>query len=343
MKTIYPKNLSEGSTIGVTAPSSGVLPKFEKRLEIACAHKVSLGYNVRLGKCLFGNNKEVSAPAKERAADLMAMFEDPEIDAIIPPWGGELLIEIYPYLDFDLIAKNPKWICGYSDTSSLLFATTLKTGIATVHGMNLIDGVSTQKDSLSMLWDAPMRKDSGEEFVQSSSELYQSKWSDFTVDPESSFQLDTPTKWKELSGLKNCNFDGRLIGGCLDVLVNLTGTEYGNLQSYGKNVGEGLVVYLENCELSPYDSARALWNMRLAGWFENAKGILIGRTPAKDASSSDQLSQIEALESALSELNIPVLYDVDIGHVPPQLTLVNGSLCSVQFEEGKGTITQRLI
>jgi muramoyltetrapeptide carboxypeptidase len=48
-----------------------------------------------------------SAPARERAAELTAMFADPSIHAVIPPWGGELAVELLPHLDLDIISSAP--------------------------------------------------------------------------------------------------------------------------------------------------------------------------------------------------------------------------------------------
>jgi len=81
--------------------------------------------------------------------------------------------------------------------------------------------------------------------------------------------------------------------------------------------------------------------MKSVGWFENINGILIGRTRGGKAFGDFDLKY--ALEKSLNSLNIPVIYDADIGHVAPQFTLVNGSMSNVEYNEGKFKIIQEFI
>ena len=83
-------------------------------------------------------------------------------------------------------------------------------------------------------------------------------------------------------------------------------------------------------------------NIKQAGWLDGVNGILIGRSCGKDTDKKEFLSYEEALHSTLDELNLPVLYDVDIGHSPPQMTLINGALGTVEFSSDKGRVLQVL-
>src|SRR5690606_29406022 len=113
-------------TIGITAPSSGVKKELHHLLEQTIRRHESEGYKLKVGKTAWTQEEAKSAPADIRASELMDMLMDEQIDAIIPPWGGELLIEILEFLDFSNM--EPKWIMGYSDVSLLLLAVTLNTG-----------------------------------------------------------------------------------------------------------------------------------------------------------------------------------------------------------------------
>ncbi|MNN82906.1 LD-carboxypeptidase [compost metagenome] len=81
--------------------------------------------------------------------------------------------------------------------------------------------------------------------------------------------------------------------------------------------------------------------MKLAGWFENCSGIMFGRSgsnhPMENYTAEDVYKEMS------EELGLPVIYDIDCGHVPPQLTLINGAYAEVQTVNGTGTITQHLI
>ena len=145
------------------------------------------------------------------------------------------------------------------------------------------------------------------------------------------------TEWKRvgagrwsLQGAESLKVRGRLIGGCIETVSNLTGTPYGDVAGFGRDYADdGLIVYLEASEDRAAEICRNLHGLRLAGWFEHAKAILIGRTKAPD---HPLMSQREAVLDALGPLGLPIVFDLEIGHVPPHLPLVNGALATVTLD-----------
>lgn len=132
-------------------------------------------------------------------------------------------------------------------------------------------------------------------------------------------------------------FRGRLIGGCIDTLVHLVGSVFGNLPKFVQGCGaEGAILYLENAEMSPTELVRALHRVRWAGWFDGLAGLLIGRSAAADTAGAHELRYETALQRELAGLSFPVLVDVDIGHRPPKLMLVNGALAEVDWSAADG-------
>src|SRR5690606_15494818 len=122
-------------------------------------------------------------------------------------------------------------------------------------------------------------------------------------------------------------FDGRLIGGCVDTLRHLAGTAYGDVPGYvarNRRRNEATILYLENCELAPFDLGRTLSGLRLAGWLDGLSGLMLGRSSGPDAigvsahQTRDPYTYYDALCQSLADLPYPVLYDVDIGHRQPQ-------------------------
>ena len=151
--------------------------------------------------------------------------------------------------------------------------------------------------------------------------------------------LPRPTRWRTLGDREIGTLRGRLLGGCLETIAMLPGTPFGDLDAFAPE--DDLLVYVEVAEVDAYTAARMLHHLRLAGWFDRATGILVGRTSAPDASD---YTQVDALRDALGGLDVPVLYDLDLGHVPPQLALVNGALTEVTLDaSGTGTLVQHLI
>ena len=128
------------------------------------------------------------------------------------------------------------------------------------------------------------------------------------------------------------SFSGRLIGGCLDVLAMLCGTKYDRVEAFAeKYSGDGLVWFLEACDLNVFGIRRAIWQLKNAGWFRNVKGFLIGR-PWAGQQDMMGLDHLRAVTDVLAELRVPILLDVDIGHLPPMMPLISGSMADVHYE-----------
>jgi muramoyltetrapeptide carboxypeptidase LdcA involved in peptidoglycan recycling len=85
---------------------------------------------------------------------------------------------------------------------------------------------------------------------------------------------------------------------------------------------------------------RSLLSLRLHGWFDGLAGVLLGRTAAPEVADPARLDHPGAVREALGDLPCPVLFDLDIGHRQPQMTLVNGALATCRFEAGAGSLAQ---
>ncbi|HET9240332.1 MAG TPA: S66 peptidase family protein [Oligoflexus sp.] len=342
----YPGPLKSGSTIAVTAPSSGVSSGCHKRLDIAIAHLRSQGFQLIEGDCLRSDYKHVSGPKEKRIAEFMRFWNDPKVDLIFPPWGGEIAHSLLPLIDFESLKKNPTWVQGYSDTSTYMMPITLLTDIATSHGCNLIDFVPSQIDDLTKGALNILRLSQGQSYRQNASQKWQKKWGDFQVEPDVAYNLTELTEWKVLGTDKvgPISFSGRLIGGCLDTICFLVGTRFGDVPGFiRRHHGDGVIIYLENCKQNPTSVHRHLFNMKMAGWFEGIRGIILGRSGGPNPLEAEKLQYEEVLEDVLAELDLPVVYDCDIGHAVPQMTLVNGAMAKVHFEKGSGWVEQRFV
>jgi len=188
------------------------------------------------------------------------------------------------------------------------------------------------------MWQSVLSTKIGESVLQHSSAKYQKEWQHNSQSP-CVFNLTEQTYWKTVSNQK-VKIYGRLLGGCIDVIRHLIGTAYGDVQNFRKQYisGEPVLWYLENCELNTTDLRRSLVQMKLAGWFEQCSGIMFGRS---DANTPVNNYTVEDVYKELSdELGIPIIYDVDCGHLPPQITFINGAYAEVEVEEGKGIVLQ---
>ena len=131
---------------------------------------------------------------------------------------------------------------------------------------------------------------------------------------------------------------GRLLGGCLDCLATLCGTKFDKVAEFNEKYKEdGVLWFLEACDLNVMGIRRALWQLDAAGWFKNAKGFLIGR-PYCYGEEFFGLDQYKAVVDILSKYNVPIIMDLDIGHLPPMMPLVCGSVAEARVKDNSITI-----
>lgn len=337
-----PRPLRAGDTVALCAPSSGVEPALWPRLERAIARLQSWGLRVHEGATLRRQGQQCSAPAAERAAELQALLLDPDIAAVLPPWGGERAIELLPRLDFQaLAAAEPKWFSGFSDLSTLQLPLLLRAGWMSLHGPNLMELGAAELDANTAALQALLFQ--AEAPLQQASTRWQARSPDWRDEPAANLQLSESTRWRRLDGHDEALvLRGRLVGGCLDTLARIAGSDYGDLRAWRQTPGiTPPLLFLENCEMAPCELLRALWSLRLHGWFEGAAGLILGRhAPPAVAGSAQQLSHEDAVRAALDGLDLPVLLDADIGHVPPQLGLIQGEWAALHWAANRLELRQ---
>ena len=334
----YPAALRPGDRIGVTAPSSGVethlMPRFEACLEALRAQ----GYDVVTGQALDGAS-HISASKEVRATELMSMLTDPGIKAVFPPWGGETAIDLLDVLDWESLADaDPTWVIGFSDTTTWMLPLTLRLDWATLHGAMLMDEPYVQPDGL-VRW-ADLANANAPVTQRGTGRHHVGGRADWVGDPaQSTRSYDGFGAWSTLRP-EPVYVTGRLVGGCIETMVNIAGTPYGDVPAWAAAQPEGTIVYLEACGDDAYTICRNLHGLRLAGWFDTAHAVVIGRTSAPD---TDTLTQREAVADALGPLGMPVVLDVECGHVAPRMPLVNGALARLVVDGDRQEITQELV
>ena len=334
----YPNFLKKNDLIGVPAPSASA----EDELKIAKYKNADKyfnenGYRTLLSKNLYTGKKGRSADKKIRAKEVNDMFQNKDVNLILCAGGGEFLVEILPYIDFNLIKKNPKYICGFSDPTGLLYPITTMCDIATIYGSNFSSfGDETfyqpHYDFLNII--------TGEKLSETSYELYEVERPEKVTGLEG-LNLTEKVCWKTLDN-KKAEFTGRIIGGCFDIIAELAGTKYDGIDKFNeKYKNEGIIWYFDNCELSMEETIRVLWKFNELGYFKYAKGVIFGRFGVETTYFDYDVKSC-LKDSVLGELNIPVIYDADISHKAPSITIINGSIAHVECSRGKGKIDFKL-
>ena len=331
----FPKPLQPGDRIGVTAPSAGVAPRARPRIDFCVEWLRGRGYDVVVGECMSAD-RWVSAPKEQRAAELTAMLTDPSIRAVVPPWGGAgTALDLLDQLDYQAIAAaEPTWFVGFSDSSTWMVPLTLLAGLPTLHGDNLADTPYAVPEGL-VHWTDVASSNGTIEQTDSGRIL---SWHSLEVADATQWRDVGEGRWR-LHGTDSLDVTGTLIGGCTELMPAIAGVRYGDVRAFGEEHGD-LVIYLEAAGAEAFSICRYLHTLRYAGWFDDAVAILIGRTNAPASTDDGGLTQDDAVLDALGGLDCPIVFDVEIGHVPPHLPLLNGATARVVVDESGHQIVQ---
>lgn len=311
---IFPKYLNDEDTVGVTACSCGVLSKIDSY------NKTVEKFNDNKLNIIESNNVKtdglVSSDAFTRWNELKELLVDDSVKMINVARGGDYLFEMIPYVDFDLIKDNIKWICGSSDPTSLLYIITTKLDIATIYtpcNMTGFDQIVLH-DSLKNYF----KIIKGEKIKQLKYDKYE-----LNALTDDKYNLDTLNVWHNING--NVDERGIIIGGCIEVLKDIIGTKFDYTKDFLSRYNDkGIIWYFDVFSMSPEVLYNTLLQFKYAGWFESAKAILISKTKyVPDFTSTTYLDVVK------KAIDIPCIYGFDVGHVKPSFTVINGSLVHV--------------
>lgn len=334
----YPKFIKENSCIGIPTPSAGAY-SIQKQNKMLNAKKnlESLNYKLILSDNLLKCSRGRSASPKDRAKEINDMFMNKDIDLILCATGGDFLVEILPYVNFDLLKANPKYVAGFSDPTGLLYPITTKYDIATIYGQNF-SSFGTEKLHKSQKEFIEIIK--GNLITQNNYDLYEKEYRELITGLEG-YNLTETVYWNTLDN-KPINIKGRIIGGCLDIISCLAGTKYDGINEFNlKYKDDGIIWYFDNCELTMEETIRTLWKLNELEYFKYTEGIIFGRF-GLDKTCYEYNTKSCLQDSILNKLNIPIIYDADISHKSPCLTIINGSMATINVEDGKGTISFQL-
>lgn len=300
------KRLKKGDHIRVVSPSSSIERIGGFEANVAAKEKLeALGFRLSFSEHYFENDIFDSAPIASRVADLEAAFANETVDAILTTIGGFNCNELLPYLDFDLIAQNPKIFCGYSDTTALLNAIYAKTGIQTYMGPSYSSFKMREgQDYQTQAWLNAVTQDS---FTLEPSEEWSSDAWYIPDAPRTFF----PTDWKVYNPGQA---SGVAIGGNLSTFALLHGTEFAPKP-------DKYILFLEEAEEDHYVEFTRHF-AALLQVYPNPQAVLIGRFPKETEMTEEILLTILDKHPILKK--VPVLYDLDFAHTQPLFTITIG-------------------
>lgn len=302
-----PRVLKKGDTVGIIAPSS---PQFEPgNLKFATDWLTKMGLHFKVGANSTKSYSSYAGSDSARAEDLHTLWSDDDITAVLPMRGGAGASRILPKLDFSLFEQKPKILVGFSDITALLIAINQKSNLVTFHG-----------PTVGLMFETAYTHNYYQKAIMGIVPI------GLVADPPSEvWGSDYPPTRMVIAEGKG---RGRLTGGCLTLIRGLMGTPY-------EIDCDDRIVFLEDVDEEPHNIDRILTQMILAGKFDRARGIIIGDCSGcrPGGSKRNVLPLNSSLETILrehfSDLGIPVIYGLKLGHTPDKVTLPLGVMASL--------------
>lgn len=288
---LCPPALRPGDTIAIVPTARAIVPE-ELREGIALAE--SWGLRVKLGSCVGRKHFQQAGTSRQRAADLQAAFDDPDVKAIWCARGGYGTVHLLKHMDLEAVRRNPKWLVGFSDVT-VLHNTLHKLGIASLHAQ--------------MPFNVGAKSDTARETLRKA--LFGDPLSLITM-RELGPEPSAPNRPGESEGV--------LVGGNLSLLFALRGTPY-DLDPTGK------ILFIEDLDELLYHLDRMIMNLKLGGWFERIAGLVVGGlTEMKDKDPADPfgLSAEQIIEKAVGPVSYPVCYGFPAGHITDNRAMMMG-------------------
>jgi muramoyltetrapeptide carboxypeptidase len=306
---LRPRALPPGGVIGVVAPASPVHSRSD--VERGVRRWQARGYRVKVSPQVYVIDGYMAGTGRERAADLMAMVEDPEVDALQVVHGGFGSTKLIEHLEFDSIRAHAKPLIGRSDITALHCAIAAYAGLVTFYGPGLADI-------------APPR---GSDFTAAAVERALGSKQALGV-------LAAHPSDPFLRTIAGGRVSAPLAGGCLWPLCKTIGTPW-------QPDLRGKVFFVEEVGEPPWSMDAHLTHLAQAGVLDGVAGVVVGRLKHCEWSESrpenpNNLSLDEVLDRHFAGLGVPVLHGIPVGHESDTLTIPLG--VSVTLDADAGTL-----
>lgn len=296
--------------IGIVTPSAPAPALFPERFQRGINCLRNLGFKVKLGKHVSTINGWTAATAMERATDINLFFLDEDVSLLMASIGGDYSAEILQYLDWETIRANKKGLIGYSDITILLLAIGIKAQQITYYGPTLMTEFAEFPNPPSMSQETFLHifvKNSALEIMPCSALL--EKGIDWRLLPKERTFLNPVIQKTIRSGCAK----GIVIGGCIEALERIRGTEY--FPNFKNSI---LIMETVDEKFNEKKWRSIITDYVNMGVFKDIAGLIIGQKLWNEE-VIDKLS--EMLIAATEERAIPILYGLPFGHISPIATL----------------------
>lgn len=302
---IIPNAITWNSTIGLVAPASPIY--VSSQFDNMITTLKDLGFKLKLGKHVKDQYGYLAGKDEDRAADLVNMFKDDQVEAILCVRGGWGCNRILDHLDYEVIKNNPKPLIGFSDITSLHNAILSKTGLISYHG-------PVGKSD----WNTFTKMSFEEVLIQKNKAIY-----------------ELPEEQDDAFIINSGKAEGRILGGNLSVLVAMLGSDY--LPNF-----EDSILFLEDVGEDVYRLDRMLTQLKLNGILDQISGFIFGKCTNCDA-GSNSLTLPQLFNDLIKPLNIPAFYGAMISHEDYNVTIPVGLRAKMDADEMKFEILSEAV
>jgi muramoyltetrapeptide carboxypeptidase len=326
--------LKIGDSIGIFSPSSPITYSCPKRFTRGIKYLQGKGFNIIAGNLTGKYDFYRSGSIRARAEELNALIRNPDIKCIMSTIGGMNSNSILPYIDYEELKRNPKIIIGYSDVTAILLAIYTKTGITTYYGPALVASFGEFP---------PLVDDTYQYFKELLIDEIQfpytlktpSVWAEESIDWETQ---DRPKKQNEnsLVTVYGGTVRGRLIGGNLDTMQGIWGSEY------MPQIKDGDILFIEDALKDAATIERSFSLLKLNGVFDRISGIILGKHQSFNDCKTGR-KPYEILLEVLGDKKLPFIAEFDCCHTHPMMTLPIGCEIELDATNQKVTIVKYLL
>ncbi|GAB6108154.1 S66 family peptidase [Fusibacter bizertensis] len=340
---IHPSGLKSGDKIMTVSLSWGGAgePGIIERYKLAKSRlEDDFGFIVIESEHALKGSRFLYEHPELRAKDFMNAFLNPEIKGIFSCIGGDDTLRLLPYIDFEIIRSNPKVFLGYSDSTVNHFMC-LKAGLGSFYGPAILsefgENVKMHDFTVASFKRALINKLPIGKLPQSE------QWTSERLEWNNTENLKISRTMNAESHGAMClsgsgTVEGRLIGGCIEVLDWLRGTELWPAAS----VFDGAILFLETSEdmPSPDNVLHMLRCFSALGIFDRIGGIIMGKPYHEKYFEAYQECLLDVVVHEAGQKSLPIMYNINIGHTAPMLTLPMGVLTQINCENQSITILE---
>jgi muramoyltetrapeptide carboxypeptidase len=341
---IRPRHLEPGDTLGIIAPASA--PPDPRTIDHAAAQLETLGFRIKLAPNVRRRHGYLAGSDRERAGDLMRMFADHKVNAILCVRGGYGSARLLPLLDYRIVRTNPKIFVGYSDITSLHCAFLTQANLISFHGPMLASDFAHADMPPFTLQN--FFRTLGLERESTTATRSGTPGRPVSRHPDRRPQLQ-PAPGSILPGyrrktvkiLRRGRAHGQLIGGNLTLLCTLIGTPW--QPPFKKRI-----LFFEDLGEEPFRFDRMLTHLLSCGLLQQLAGVAVGlNVNSTDPKARRGQEFRQTLEDVLKErllpLNIPIVTGLPFGHVRHNATLPLGVRATLDANAGDLVLTESAV